>query len=193
LVEILGGSIRVESELGVGSTFHFTLEFEVPSDFSTGPPPVRPEALEGLRALIVDDNLPNRRLLEELLTGWRLQPVAVPNAAEALQVMRQASDAGAPFALVILDAQMPDMDGFELAQYIKSDRVLAPATLIMLSSADRYGDALRCRQTGIARYLLKPLSQPDLFEAILKALGTSTMIGVTRAPGAEDAVTGPTA
>ncbi len=192
LVEILGGSLRVESEPGVGSTFHFTMEFEVPADFSTAPPPVRPETLQGLRALIVDDNLPNRRLLEELLTGWRLQAVAVPNGFEALKAMRQASAASVPFALVILDAQMPDMDGFELAQYIKSDRMLAPATLMMLSSADRYGDALRCRQTGIARYLLKPLSQPDLFEAILKALGTSTMIGASTATG-NGAVTGPAA
>lgn len=128
--------------------------------------------LESLPVLIVDDNATNRAMLEETLSNWRMCPTAVSNGISAVVAMKRANAAGNPFPLVLLDAVMPEMDGFAVATQIKHDAELAGATIMMLSSDDRGGDASRCRDLGVACYLRKPITQSDLFDAILTAMGS---------------------
>ena len=124
-----------------------------------------------LPVLVVDDNTTNRRLLHDLLTHWQMRPTTVDGGQAALTALAQAKAAGRPFRLVLLDAQMPEMDGFAVAACIQQDPSIAGATILMLSSMDLSGDAARCRTLGIPFYLTKPIIPSDLWEAILAALG----------------------
>jgi two-component system, sensor histidine kinase and response regulator len=171
LIQLLGGRMWVESEPGAGSTFHFDVTIERQSAAAEALQPVSAAELEGLSALIVDDNATNRRILHETLAGWLMEPTSAGSAAEALQILRQRRAAGRPFALILLDAHMPGTDGFELALKIRHDPFLAGATLMMLSSATQPGDAARCRELGIASHLTKPIKQSELLAAILQVLG----------------------
>src|SRR5207249_4446502 len=106
----------------------------------------------------------------EMLTHWQMRPTAVSNGPEALFVLEHASQKGEPFRLALLDAQMPEMDGFELAGQIQQRPELVGATIMMLSSANQSGDTARCRELNIALYLIKPITGSDLLGAIRKAL-----------------------
>ena len=116
LVELMGGALSVESEVGKGSRFRFSARFGLPG---ARPPAKQPGKLRGLRVLVVDDNATNRRILHEMLTHWRMRPTAVAGGQAALLEMEKAARLGKPFPLVLLDSQMPEMDGFALAQQIK--------------------------------------------------------------------------
>ena len=128
--------------------------------------------LEGMSALVVDDNRTNRRILEQLLTSWRLKPILAEEARNALRLLKQAAEAGTPYALVLVDSIMPEVDGFTLVQQIREDPQLATATIMMLTSGGRHGDAARCRELGVAAYLTKPIGQGELLNAILQVMGT---------------------
>jgi len=170
LVTLMGGQISLESQLGQGSTFHFTLDLPVCA--KTAPFSARPlPSLNGLKVLIVDDNQTNRSVLLETLSSWRMQPHAVPSAPEALHALALAEAARTPYTLALLDMQMPGMDGFELAQHIQQQPELAATQLLMLTSHGQRGDAARCQELGIAGYLTKPVAQSDLLDAIMNALG----------------------
>jgi CheY-like chemotaxis protein/HPt (histidine-containing phosphotransfer) domain-containing protein len=170
IVGLMGGRVWVESEPGKGSTFQFTAQFDVQSAPSKSKAMRRPEALLQMPVLIVDDNATNRRILQEMLINWRMRPTVVESGRAALAEMQRAVDAGEPFPLVLLDAMMPEMDGFTLAVEIKKRPEFAGAVLMMLSSAGQPGDGARCRQLGIETYLTKPIKQSDLLDAILNAL-----------------------
>jgi two-component system, sensor histidine kinase and response regulator len=173
LVAMMQGKIWVESEPGQGSTFHFTLNLAV----QEGPAIVRarlaPEELREMHVLIVDDNSTNRRVLSGMLTRWGMRPAGVDSGRAALQAMEIAQSTGRPFPLILLDGQMPEMDGFEFAERIKKETGLTKATIIMLTSAGHLGDAARCRKLGISAYLVKPVRQQEVLEAICTALGAN--------------------
>jgi signal transduction histidine kinase/CheY-like chemotaxis protein len=174
LVGLMDGRCWVESEPGRGSTFHFTVRVALSAQPAGSVPP---ESLEGLAVLVVDDNATNRQILGEVLANWRMKPVVADGGATALAELQRAAERGAPFALVLLDALMPGMDGFRVAEQIRRRPGLAGPTIMMLSSARQPGDSARCRELGVPRYLTKPLKQSDLLDAILTVLAAAPSAG----------------
>jgi signal transduction histidine kinase/CheY-like chemotaxis protein len=173
LVTMMGGKLWVESQLDQGSTFHFTLRLALQDKPAAGSAPLQPEQLRAMHALIVDDNFTSRKVLSGMLTRWGMKPIAVEGGRAALQALEVAKNTGRPFPLVLLDGQMPEMDGFTLAERIKRDPELVGATIMMLTSAGHLGDAARCRELGISAYLAKPIRQGELLQAICDVLNLS--------------------
>lgn len=170
LVERMGGRIWVKSKINAGSTFYFTAEFGTALRSQPAAPPV-PIDLRGVRCLIVDDNATNRMILAEILAGWGASPASVESGEQALAELARAKQANEPYRLVLLDGRMPNMDGFEVAEYIQRRPELAATTVLMLTSENRAGDAARCRRFGIGAYLIKPVQRSELLKAIRIALG----------------------
>jgi PAS domain S-box-containing protein len=174
LVTFMRGQIWVESELGKGSRFHFTVRFGVQKTSARTIVPRDPETLRDMRVLIVDDNATNQQILSKMLENWHMTPTAVDSGAKAIVTLGEGIGIGRAFPLILLDAQMPEMDGFALAEAIKRNPDWRAATVMMLSSAGQRGDAIRCRELGVSAYLTKPVRQRELLDAILLALGTRT-------------------
>jgi two-component system, sensor histidine kinase and response regulator len=178
LVEMMGGKIWVESEVGKGSHFHFTTRVGVSDTkeikLGTIAPP---EALRGVKVLVVDDNRTNRRILAGMLERWEMKSVPVEDGEEALVQLSAARGAGKPFGLILTDMHMPKMNGFTVIERIRQRPELSTATIMMLTSAGHRGDAARCQQLGIAAYLLKPVRQSELREAIARVLGAKEQEG----------------
>jgi two-component system, sensor histidine kinase and response regulator len=169
LVELMGGRIWAESVPGQGSTFLFEVRM-ARARGSIERAVVLPVDLKGLPVLIVDDNATNRRVLAETVRHWGARPTCSASGPEALDELRWAAGNGTPFTLVLLDGMMPEMDGFMVAERIGREKALAGATILMLTSADRQGDAARCRDLGVASYLVKPVKPAELNRAIAAAL-----------------------
>ncbi len=169
LVEMMGGALTVESQLSVGSTFSFTARFERSPRTETDP---RPSFLDlvGLRVLVVDDNIRHGDILLRYLTSWTMQADTVNNVRLALLRLRAACADGAPYAVVITDLAMPDMDGFALARAIKRDPKLADTPIILLTAYDERGQGDQALQAGFAAYLTKPVRQSQLFDALASAV-----------------------
>jgi two-component system, sensor histidine kinase and response regulator len=173
LVELMGGRIWVESEYGRGSVFHFTVRLGLQKGPLVRRVPEKLANLAGLRVLVVDDNTTNRRILDEVLKNWRMRPVSVDSGEAALEVMAKAEQSGEPFRLLLVDVNMPLMDGFELAERILQQSEHQRATIMMITSSGMRGDASRCREMGISAYLTKPVKQSSLLDAIMTVLGTT--------------------
>jgi signal transduction histidine kinase/DNA-binding response OmpR family regulator len=178
LAAMMGGAMWVESEGDKGSQFHFTIHVSA-SDAtkikvgSAAPP----EVLRGAKVLVVDDNRTNRRILEGMLLRWEMQPVLAESGAEALGQLSMAREAGTPFRLILTDMHMPKMDGFALVEKIRQRPELTTATIMMLTSAGHRGDAARCQELGVVAYLLKPIRQSELREAVARVLGAREQEG----------------
>ena len=194
LVSMMAGRMWVESELGKGSRFHFTVQVGVVPEGVRMETPARVE-LAGLGVLVVDDNQTNRSLLGEMLRRWGMRPKLAAGGDEALPMLREADRSGAGFALLLVDVQMPGVDGFTLVERIRQQIDLRQMTIMMLTSAGQRGDAARCRELGIAAYLVKPIAQSQLLDAILNVLGRKAQAagpaGVGAGVGGEEAQEAP--
>ncbi len=171
LVEMMGGRLWLQSELGRGSCFHFTAQVEIARGAALTER-VEQVELAGLPVLVVDDNLTNRRILGEMLEGWGTKPVLAASAVEALAALREAQQSATPFALLLIDANMPEVDGFTLVEQARKEADLRQTIIMMLTSGGQQGDVAHCRELGIAAHLIKPVSQSELLDAILRVLGT---------------------
>jgi len=169
-VEMMGGRIWVVSQAGQGSTFHFTANLSVQAPLSEQATPLHPTGLRNLPVLIVDDNFTNRQVLSGIVAQWGMIPTAVEGGRAAMLALEAAKDSGNPFPLVLLDGQMPEIDGFTLAKQIQDHPELVRTTIMMLTSADQLGDAMLCRELGISAYLVKPVRQSELLNLICKSL-----------------------
>jgi len=178
LVEMMRGKIWVESELGRGSQFHFTARLGIADTKVIEVGAIAPpEILRAVRVLVVDDNRTNRRILEGMLGRWEMKSSSVQDGEEALAKLSEAQEAGEPFALILMDMHMPKMDGFELIEEIRQGPHPSTAMIMMLTSAGHRGDAARCQDLGVAAYLLKPIRQSELREAIARVLGAREQKG----------------
>jgi PAS domain S-box-containing protein len=171
LVKLMGSEIQVQSESGQGSTFYFNARFDIGAGAHASEVAAE-EPIRGLRALIVDDNATNRRILEKLLASWGMLPITADSGKVALEIMMNASASGAPFDVVLTDCHMPEMDGFELVDQIRQITALSTISIMMLTSDDYHSSAPRCREMGITKYLIKPIKQSELLSGLrgLKAL-----------------------
>jgi len=160
-----------QSKPGPGSIFHFTICFELSRLKDIGVPPPKPQDLSGMPVLIVDDNTTNRILLQEMITSWGLVPTITASGKEALDRFNKAFASGTPYPLILLDIQMPEMDGFDVAKIIKDAPSGKDVRIILLSSIGQKGDSNRCKEIGISGYLPKPIKQSDLFDAITMTMG----------------------
>jgi signal transduction histidine kinase/DNA-binding response OmpR family regulator/streptogramin lyase len=166
LVSMMGGKIWMRSEVGRGTRCHFTAEFGL---LRTSAEIVQSEQpnLQDLNILVVDDNATNRRLLETLLTRWRVKYKSVDSGQTALDLVNQER-----FDIVLLDVQMPGMDGFEVARKIRQRFPEQAIKIALLTSMGQRGDAAQCRELLIGAYLCKPLKISDLFETICRLCTT---------------------
>jgi two-component system, sensor histidine kinase and response regulator len=173
LIQLMGGVLSFESEVGRGSTFCFSAHFVLAKNSNTLAVPDDVD-LVGLPVLIVDDNAINRYLVEQILISLGALPTLAATMPEALAALHLAEESGRAFPLVLTDSEMPHADGFVFAETIKKDPSIADATIVMLTSAAQRGDAVRCREMGIAAYLPKPIKRSELRDAIRLALGSQT-------------------
>jgi PAS domain S-box-containing protein len=183
LVQLMGGEIAVESRMGSGSTFWFTLPLAL--DTQPDAAPIGVAQLRGLRVLIVDDNQVNRRVLEEQTASWGMESRSMPRAHGVIAAMRDALASGQPYNFVLLDYQMPGMDGAAVAEAIKRDPDLREVPLIMLTSVGHWNEVRRMEGTWVDASLAKPVRQLHLLNTLLvcRSKQAEAVLRVHQSPG----------
>jgi PAS domain S-box-containing protein len=171
LVELMGGTLSVTSEVGAGSTFTALIPFARAAGLASG---TDVADLFGARVLIVDDNLTNQRVLQEMVIGWGCTAALADGAERALALLREAVAHAHPFDVVLLDLNMPDVDGYGLARLVCADPSLAHTPMVMLTSSAQRGDAQPTQDTGIVASVTKPVRSARLRDALNIALNPST-------------------
>jgi signal transduction histidine kinase/DNA-binding response OmpR family regulator len=184
IVTLMGGEIALRSVLGEGTTITFHAYFDLAPVSQAVLPMSSEEDLRGLSTLIVDDNETNRRILAEQTRQWKMDPNTCDSGISALDELTRALSAGTPYRLLLLDEQMPGMDGIEVLQRIRQNPLLQSVVIMMLTSSDQVRSAARCREMGVNIYLVKPISPPDLLAAIRRAVGAAPRQGQTALPQA---------
>jgi len=182
LVSLMDGTVKLTSKLGEGSTFHVSLPLDLAED--SRPEPVLQPELGGQRVLVVDDHRVNRFVLRELLTRWGFEVDECATGQRALTLLREAAVRREPYALAILDYHMAKMDGLELARAIKADALVRQTVLLMCSSITQRIDVATLNEAGCAAFLVKPVHQGDLLNALITAWnqrGTPSQVPFTRA------------
>jgi len=174
LVQMMDGKIWVNSELDGGSTFHFTVLLKVQHASTSASREVTTIDLRGMPVLVVDDNVTNQQILEQMLSSWKMKPVVVGSGEAALSTLKAAYDQGEGFRIVLLDAEMPEMDGFTLAEQIRQIPELSAVLIMMLTSITGRADVAQSKELGIKAYLVKPIVESSLFDAIIKALDATS-------------------
>jgi signal transduction histidine kinase/DNA-binding response OmpR family regulator/HPt (histidine-containing phosphotransfer) domain-containing protein len=171
LVEMMQGMIWCDSDAGKGSIFHFTARFAVRTASATAAPLVGVSSLAGLHVLIVEDAVDNARILGETIQSWRMRPTIVQTNQAAMEVLRGSKNGGTRFDFILVDAQMAGESGFSLAEYIVRTPGL-PSPIMMLTSVAQSAGVERCEQLGLSVYVIKPVSDSDLFDAMMSIRGS---------------------
>jgi two-component system sensor histidine kinase/response regulator len=179
---LMGGAIGLKSMPGEGTTATFNAPFEVSPRAQPAPPIPNEEDLQGIPTLIVDDNATNRSILSELTHQWKMKPHMCDTGESGLAELLRAASEGSPYLLLLLDVEMPGMDGMEVLDRIRRNPAVQPAVIMMLTASDQVKSAARCRQLGAETYLIKPISPSDLLASIRLAIGVHAPASAVNLP-----------